>query len=84
MLSRCSGDLLEGIEGAGVHLSRLRTHDRRTLMRVERDAQRVGLHPALRIGCHGFGRAEAEQPQRPVDRDVPLLADENPDARCAR
>ena len=41
--------------------------------------------PALPVGRDRFdlGRADAEVAERPVDRDVPLLAREHPDARRA-
>ena len=84
MRRRRRSDLLEWIEGAGVHLSGLRAHDRRALVGVQCGAERVGLHSALRVGRDGFRRAQSEQAQRPVDCDVPFLADEDPDPRRAR
>ena len=77
-------DLLERVEGARVHLAGLRADDRRTFASLEGRTERVRAHASLAVGCHGLGGAEPEQPQRAVDRDVPLLADEHPDARPAR
>ena len=39
--------------------------------------QRVDAHAALVVRCDRLRRAEAEQSQRPVDRHVPFLADED-------
>ena len=43
--------------------------------------ERADLHAALVVRCNRGRRTEAEQPQRPVDGHVPLLADDHADGR---
>ena len=68
------------IEGAGVHVAGLGADDRRDRSDAAAIvAQRVGPHPALLVGRRRDVTrlaAEAEHPQRGVDRRRALLADE--------
>jgi hypothetical protein len=70
-------DLGQRVESAGVHLTGLGADDGGTRRPLERVRQRVDPHAALVVRCDRLRRAEAEQSQRPVDRHVPFLADED-------
>jgi hypothetical protein len=84
MLTGRVGDLVEWIERAGVHLSRLRADDRRSFASTQRFAQGSGAHPSLVVRRDDVGRAEPEQAQSAIDSHVPLSADEHANARTAR
>jgi hypothetical protein len=67
-------------------VARLRAHNRRPLQLSERALDRGRIHPTLGIGADPDRRlaTEAEQSQRPVDRDVRLLAADDVDPRRTR
>ena len=77
------GDLVEVVEGARVHLARLRADDGRPVARGQRITKDRNVQPALRVGADRLGLAEPEEPQSPVDRDVALLAGEHANGRAA-
>jgi hypothetical protein len=77
------GDCREVVDRACVHLAGLCAHDRGLLARFERRAERLGVEATLRVRSDRLGRAEPEQPQRAVDRDVALLAAADAHTRCA-
>jgi len=81
VLCRYVRDLVERIERAGVDLSRLRTHDRRTVASTQRVAQRGRLHASLVIRGDNLGRAEAKQAHGAIDRHVSLRAHDDANAR---
>ena len=75
------------VAGAGVHVAGLQADDRR---RRGSPARARAARSPTSIAPFGVGRdrlddvgAEAEQPQRPVDRGVPLRAGDHPDPRRA-
>jgi hypothetical protein len=84
VLCRCVRDLVERIERAGVHLSRLRTDDRRIVAFTQRVAQGRQVHPPLVIRVDNLGRAQAEQADGAIDRHMSLRADDDANARPAR
>jgi hypothetical protein len=55
------GDLGERVERAGVHLARLRAHDRRPARVAERGCERLHAHPPLLVRLDDGRRAESEQ-----------------------
>lgn len=69
------GDLVDGVEGARVHIARLRADDGRPVARGQQLAQRLGEHPALRIGRRALqpAAAQTEQLRSDGDRDVRFL-----------
>ena len=77
------GDLLERVEGTGVHLACLGTDDGRTARAAKCLVQRGNLHAALPVDLEADRASvpEPEQPERPVDRDVALSAGEDRDGR---
>ncbi len=64
---------LERVERAGVHLARLKTHDRRPVDLVEGERQRVGGDAALVVGVDldDGVLADPEVAHGPVDGVVP-------------
>ena len=77
-------DVRERVERAGVHLARLRADDRRPVAAAECCASAsTRIRPCV-VGGDDRRRAEAEQAERPVDRHVPLAADEHSDCAARR
>jgi hypothetical protein len=78
-------DLPQRVDGAGVDVAGLRADDRRPVPAAERLPQRSRPHAALLVGGdrNDRGRAQAEEPQRPVDGVVAPLASEHPQRRRA-
>lgn len=69
----------------GVHVSRLKAHDRRRLdAGIERSAQRVDVHGTVGVGLHRFDSRDAkpEKPEGAIDRSVAFLACDDPNRRC--
>jgi hypothetical protein len=81
----CVGDRRQRIERAGVDVPELRADDRRSAAGSERTAKRLDLHASLvvRRHRHDARRAHPQEPQRTIDRHVPLLAGEDADPRRA-
>ena len=71
-------DLAHRVDRAGVHVSGLRADDDRTGERGQYATQLRGAHAALLIRRHLLQSfAEAEHPQRRIDRDVSLCAEDH-------
>ena len=76
----------EVVAGAGVHVAGLEAHDRRVLAATRQHPGQVGdVQRTVGIGPDRLHarRAEAQQPQGPVDRGVPLDTGHDPDDGCA-
>src|SRR5215208_3283385 len=78
-------DSSEGVDSAGVHVARLGTHYGPFRGLGEGVPQHIRPHPALTVGRDRpqVGGPEAQKAQSAVYRDVALLADDNPNWRCA-
>ena len=80
-------ELVERVEGPGVHVAGLGAHDDRAVDPRERVAQRVGAHPTLVVGGDlADPVALATHPQhleRGVDRDVRAAVGDDRDRRRA-
>jgi hypothetical protein len=74
-------DLAEGVEGPGVDVAGLCTHDGRSV--TEGVAQRRRAHPALIVGwhCGDVPLAKSQKAQRPIHGGVPFLTHHDGDLR---
>ena len=79
-------DLPDGVDAARVHLADLGTDDCGPVVTVERGRHGGGRRASLAVhlGRRDGPAPEPEQPQRTVDRDVALAADDDPDRRRSR
>jgi hypothetical protein len=79
-------DLVEGIDGAGVHVARLGAHYGWSRGLGEGMPRRVRPHPALGVGRDRLqaGGPNAQEAQGAVYGDMPLFADDDADRRRAR
>jgi hypothetical protein len=78
------GDRVEILEGAGVYLTGLRADDGWPARLGEHAGQELCTHPALVIDGHEpeLLCADPQHAERTVDRDVPLLAGDDPERRA--
>jgi hypothetical protein len=82
-LVRKIADRPERVDRAGVDVAHLGADDRRRASLAQALAEDVGAHGAALVDRDDIEAplAEPEDPQRPIDGDVPLFADDQPHAR---